>query len=60
MSIYAHIIYNKKTPTSQEKCGRVTKKVSKGLNCYGMGTHRNGDEEWGRSEEWGREWGRRF
>ena len=34
MSIYTHIIYNNKTPTSQEKCGRVTKKVSKGLNCY--------------------------
>src|SRR4030067_2947856 len=26
---------NKKTPTCQEKYGRVTKKVPKGLNCYG-------------------------
>src|SRR4030065_2333212 len=25
---------NKKTPTCQEKYGRVTKKVPKGLNCY--------------------------
>ena len=34
MSIYTHINYNKKTPTSQEKCGHVIKKVPKGLNCY--------------------------
>jgi len=34
MSIYTHIQDNKKTPTSQENCGRVIKKVPKGLNCY--------------------------
>src|SRR4030042_3749997 len=38
MSIYTHIIKTQKTLTSQENCGRVIKKVPKGLNCYLPGT----------------------
>ncbi len=30
-------------PTSQEKCGRVTKKVKKGLNCYDIPEKDKGD-----------------
>jgi hypothetical protein len=43
MSIYTHLYDNKKVPTSQEYCGRVTKKVPKGLNCYQIRGTRRGD-----------------